>query len=101
MKYLREFIDFSEIDDIDDCDGYPDFEGHEDFCKFLVDKGVIDIYIKNFNKLSSYNDISEFLSGNSIEDHIAGSFAWINTDDGYGFWNKINSEWLDVKNDSK
>jgi hypothetical protein len=94
MKYLREFIDFSEIDEIDDCDGYPDFEGHEDFCKFLVDKGVIDIYIKNFNKLSSYNDISEFLNSNVRDHYLSNSFTWMDTDEGYTFWRDINLEWI-------
>jgi hypothetical protein len=103
MKYLKEYIDFSDIEDIhyDGCDNYPDFNGYEEFCKFLVDRGVIDKFIKNFNKLSSYNDISKFLSDSSIEDYIAGSFAWISADGGYGFWNKINSEWLDLINGSK
>jgi hypothetical protein len=106
--YLKEYIDFNDIDDIhyDGCDNYPDFDGHDEFCRFLVDRDLIDSYIRNFNEVdrnwgglrwSGYKDgytLKDFLDDNDESFYISLVFNWDNVEGGYEFWNNINMEWI-------
>jgi hypothetical protein len=97
MKYLREYIDFSEIEDIhyDGCSDYPDFEGHEDFCKFLIDRGVIDKYIIKFYKWSGneHNSIKKFLDTSEPSNYLYMAFIFNEYGEEYD-WFKLNREWI-------
>jgi hypothetical protein len=106
MKYLRlyEEIDFKEFDetDYDGCDNYSEFEGHEDFCRFLLDKGVIDEFIKRYNdNPNNLSDLNIFLDKTSPERYIIVAFEWYFNGKGEVFWSGLHWDWLEYlgKND--
>jgi hypothetical protein len=105
-------LDFNEIDEFQYYK-IDDFEGHEEFKKFLEDNGVLDSFVEEFYK--SDNDdwkinywvgykenkdnytLHDFLDnldkGNNMLDCINYAFDWDVTKEGRMFWYWINKEW--------
>ena len=104
MKYLREFIDFNDIDDIGD---YSEFEGHEDFKKFLDDNNVLDDFIYQFNNVDRYwrgirisgnnnrDDLKYYLDNMDRSYYIANAFSWDESGDD-DLWYKLNDKWREL-----
>jgi hypothetical protein len=88
-------IDFNDIDYIDyiECIDYPDFEGHEDFCRFLVDNGALDKFIDNYD-VPEHSNINKFLMYSQPIDYLISAFHWMGSKEGYDFWYKLNNEWV-------
>jgi pyoverdine/dityrosine biosynthesis protein Dit1 len=94
MRYIKLYdnINFNDIDEINDCSDYPEFEGHEDFCGFLKDNGVLDKFIKNCYK-DSVKDISKYLDKVSPIDYISSAFHWY-IDNNNSMWARLDDEWV-------
>jgi hypothetical protein len=89
MKYLKEYLDFRDIDDINECDEYPEFKGHEDFCRFLVDNGLIEDYINMVG-----GDIDKILEFSRCDEYINSVFIWDYSRLGRGVWSKMHRKWV-------
>jgi hypothetical protein len=113
MKYIKEYLDFNEIDDIDDNGGFDDFDGHEDFRYFLEENDVLDKYVENFYNFEdtiwkevywigyyyskddyTLHDFLDELSKNGYKsEYIHHAFEWRKTEEGHHFWENINDNW--------
>lgn len=58
---------------------------NNNFKKFLVDNDAYASYINNCGGVELENPYSEF-----------DAFVWINTNEGYDYWCKLDDKWLDV-----
>jgi hypothetical protein len=96
-------INFRDIDIIDK--DYLDFEGYEDFMKYLENKGVLDKFIKNFNmaryhwrkdRWVGYKDgytLKDYLDNTMKDDYLMDCFQWASTPEGFGYWAGIEIDW--------
>jgi hypothetical protein len=108
MDYIKDYIDFTDIDDLND-PIIVDFIGFEDFRDFLEENGVLDKFVSTFynydnetwkkNYWSGYkgNDdnytLHDFLIRNKKFNYIDDIFRWEDTSDGYDFWYGIRGKW--------
>jgi hypothetical protein len=96
MIYLMEYLDFRDIDDInyDNCDNYPEFKGHDKFCRFLVNEGLIDKFIHNYKFNNNFGiGIKDYLDRVGDYFYISSIFKWGDDVGGREYWNIINNKW--------
>jgi hypothetical protein len=110
MKYIKEYLDFNNIDNFEN--DYEDFDGHEKFKEFLEKNGVLDKFVRNFYNFEddewkreywggydSHSDeytLNDFLINNKEMRYglyIDDAFDWDNSPEGYDFWDDVNDAW--------
>ncbi len=62
--------------------------------KFLINRGLLEAFIRNFKKDNRRQDYGNFIRFNSKSmSAIANAFYWSSTFEGADFWSKIDKEW--------
>jgi hypothetical protein len=106
---MVKYIDFSDIDNFED---NGDFEGFENFKKFLEDNGVLDEFVRNFYNFedderkrkywrgydgySGKYTLNDYLTNNKKyreKSYIDDAFDWSYSPEGFDFWNNIDDKW--------
>jgi hypothetical protein len=87
-----------------------EFEGHEDFYNFLLERKCAEDYVNFFNNTkpswrllnwSKYKDdysVKDFLNNSGQLRYTFNAFPWEKTNGGYKFWKDINTEWKNQVN---
>lgn len=88
MKDINWKFEDDETDDFI----HPDFIDHKDFYNFLIDNNALNNYIKNFENDEFFKrnkSLKKFLNiSNKLFINFA--FTWIETPEGYDFWDMLN-----------
>jgi len=79
---------------------------HKKFVRFLKENGVFRKFIKNYNNeiigvkyrndIKNANNYWEMHPSNDFHSFIC-TFNWVESKEGYNYWNFWNSYWLDVR----
>ena len=65
------------------------------FIKFLKDNNVYEQYMFNVNKRKEkYFTPKNFFLNTLYVDFVSNAFTWKETLQGYGYWDKIENNWL-------
>ena len=109
MKYLKRLgIDFNDFDDMETSSKYS--QDVLNFIDFLSSRYLLDIYVKNFKECKGSHDpyycnrksfekydgdVFWFLSNEKFQSnrYVSYAFDWVETKEGFDFWNDIDDEW--------
>ena len=94
--YLKEYIDFSDID-VDET--YDSPLTNKRFVMFLKDYGIHDKFIRNTKQDSKQWNIKAFCDRVQPQFYITNAFFWLATPEGYDFWDRYDHLWLKYRTD--
>jgi len=104
LDNMNESIDFNDWDE-------EEYEvsplTNKKFVKFLKDNGVYNEFIYNCNNKANnafirkeWKSLKTFCTDLNDYAYIRYAFIWIETKEGYDFWNKIDDDWNKLLNES-
>jgi len=69
---------------------------NESFKAFLVKHNALDNFIVNLKKRLDHVRLDNYCNRVLKESYLFSVFIWIDTSEGYGFWEHLNDLWMDI-----
>jgi hypothetical protein len=100
MKYIINYINFNNYEEFFTNDEPLLNDCIYEFIEFLKMENVFKIFVKNLYQCNDmwkyrfWNNHNSLCKKDKKEKYLTNSFPWINTEEHYDFWEKINRKWI-------
>ena len=66
----------------------------EQIIEWLKSNGLYEAFAKNVSSENVEEKVAHYIAGETVPELIKSSFWWLNTNEGYDFWNSANEKFL-------